>query len=296
MRRLLLALFLTACASPAVDVGDDPGADLVTDGTKDDGASGLPVIYDNGSVSVVSDTAVANDAPRWAKMIEDVYQFDLDELKWSSPPLLSAQPLKLQALSPTLFQKLHPGTAAVAMGTGTIASSIAVLSRAGTPGVLAHEVSHIQMAREGGGLPHVFEEGKAGVLQRQYLIKLGVPVHPAPIMLSADRQTAADRLDGFMYQPYDISGGQEPLAVLFIEYLRVGLGYGDAMMRMAWLVETIQELKNEGWTESLPRFQRAFDVVFGMKFADARAAYLDYVQATEGNAAQRLAGTVLQSD
>jgi hypothetical protein len=290
-------VLLAACAAPAAQPQFD---DLEDDGGKADSvASRLPVEFEDGKVIVQTDTASSSEARAIALLAEDAWQFDLASLRWSDPPALDAEPLTVLALSSSELSSRFHGIAAGAMGrTTVVVNAEEILNE---PGVMAHELSHVQMTRMGGGLPHTLEEGKAVVLQRMYLHAQGVPYpsgHDAASYYETVTPAVADQaISEFMFGGE--SGGDvnrdERTGALVVEYLRVKapVPFVDMLPQLADCVEVMSETPATGPAQRLARFQQAFVIEFGITFASVRSGLGSFLSNEHG--AARISDTVLTS-
>jgi hypothetical protein len=280
----LFVLALTGCAAEAV--GED----------QSDATTPPPILFDDGRLTVRSSVMTAAAAGELAATAERAYAFDLAQLEWSSPPELDDS-FDLVILSTQAMQSEYPG-----LGGGAIGDREVVFDRATTllpafPGVLAHELSHIQMSRMGGGLPHTLEEGKAIVLQRMYLHDLGIAFPEASATeaayLALTPATADAAIAGFMFAPEADSPIQqdERVGALLVEYARGKLAspYPEMLAQLADCVE----IMSSSTAAELPRFDAAFVTELGMTFAQLRASFDAFVASTTGDPATRASETAV---
>jgi hypothetical protein len=286
------------------------------------GLKSLPVYYDDGRVSVVSDVPLDDaSASSFAARIADAYSFDLERLGWRNPPTLDRLPVRLEALSGPAMRQFYPGFSGAAMGTQLFVMGTPSLT-VGGQGIIAHEVSHIQSAREGSGLPHWLEEGKAGVLQRLFMLARGVAFKaPGPFSATITSAAALDILEQSSFGPATVGAASyEPVGLMFAEFIRTRLAksgtyspdpgggdFSDAVRRFARIIERINVVKKQflsahpraTWTEVQAKntFEAAFKLQFAMTIDEAKAqfsAWLDDTQPLVNDAPNtRFVGTIL---
>jgi hypothetical protein len=288
------------CASDPSRLTDDEAsaADDLPAPTKDDSES-MPVVYEDALVTVRADATSPATAKAIAQRTEDAWRFDLDQLSWSEPPTLSSEPLTVLAYSAKEIATRYPGLAAGALGGDKIfVNAEQILS---VPGLLAHELSHAQSSRMGGGLPHTLEEGKAVVIQRLYTHELGDAYAGAAATatyLKALTPSAADAaITEFMFASESTGHLKEDerVGALVVEFLRVKMSIPSVLPQIADCVELMSATSATTTSARLTRFQEAFTTEFGLSFSDLRDQLWTYLADTQDSPAQRLTGTTLTS-
>jgi hypothetical protein len=315
LRNALALLFVClgagACAPEAADSGAAEGAAQTT-GTGAARLDGVPVVLDTGRVRIVSDDpSVTRDlAEGYAADLVAAYDFDETRLAWTHPVPLTQMPITFGVLSPATMTAWFPGDAGATLDPTHFAMSAVVVAAPRAYGIEVHELSHVQSARAGGGLPHFLEEGKAQSLQLAALQSRGIP-DPSPhreILSGVTADVVAESLQRFRFGPMQRStlGPDETIGGFFVEFLRTRTGpdgaerpagagtFPDAFHRIA---RTLEEIVAEGGNSGPPEareqaLEAAFQRVFGVSLATVVASCVALIEGTADDPAARLAGTI----
>jgi hypothetical protein len=266
-------------------------------------------------VRVVSNdpSVTSNVAQAYADNLVAAYRYDLSRLDWTHPVFLSDMPITFGVLTPDSMKAWFPGNASVTLGPTHFAMSAVTAAEPQAYGIEVHELSHVQSARAGGGLPHFLEEGKAQSLQLAALRERGI-ADPSPHRQTLTNVTAdvvAESLQRFRFGPMQQStlGADETIGGFFVEFLRTRMGpngetdapgagaFPDAFHRIA---QTLEDIVAQGGNTGLPdereqAFEQAFESVFGVPLGAAVASCTALVADTSGDPAARLAGTIYEA-
>jgi hypothetical protein len=288
----------------------------------DGGLHALPVQLDDGQVRVASDVTLETDAAKhYARRLEAAFARDVGELKWKSQPDLRSRPLTFQLLSDDAATQFYPGNAGAAIGPDVVMIPMHSMDDAGGDGILVHELSHVQSGREGSALPHWLEEGKAGLLQLDYLQGQNYAMRlPKNYLSTVTSKVARQYLDGYGFGPVDRSKTwwSDATGAFLTEFIRTRLrrsgpyadagkgDFADGMTRIARIAERAAQ-QHAQFTAKNPRatwdpghaqaaFEAAYAEVFGITFAATEqqfAQFLDDTQAaTTSDPTVRFRGTI----
>jgi hypothetical protein len=259
-------------------------------------------VYRDDFVRIVSDKDVSQAQARsLADRIEKAWQFDSRNQHWEDQKRLD-RPLTVAVLSREAFGDLTGdftgSTAGVTTGPDLFAVPETVLGRqqAQDENTIAHELGHVQDLREAGKqidqIPIYLQEGKEYLLGEEYPLAEGMKnphlQYVADALARLKGTDASWLLSHFRTvqdegRPGNVGFFGEVTGALFVEFLRVHLGAGDAVDKLADVVEAV------GHGEEFPT---AFRKRFGMELSDAEKAFVQFIGKTEGNPAERLAGTL----
>ncbi|MBX9771777.1 MAG: hypothetical protein K2X29_10420 [Candidatus Obscuribacterales bacterium] len=223
------------------------------------------------------------------KMITDrvrkAYSFVAKEEGWSNPELLYKNPLKVR-----LVQGFKSNILGFARGPNLFVVRDEYMDDPLSEGTLAHELTHIQDARQlkGSKEPSFFAEGRALTNGHNYRIALGQDQNQYDMNMakSAMRFTSEDASER-LYLPHDEGWDMEAIGTFFVEYLRTRWNGGIANIhpRTAKVVENIA---------SGLEFKAAFEKEFATPFESAVKAFMGYLDRTVETPQVRLEKTMWQ--
>ena len=215
-----------------------------------------------------------------------VYAFVAERAAWKDKSLITAAPLQFALVGDSAIKVLG-----YAKGPNLMVMKDSYLDQPLSEGTLAHELTHIQDFRQlrGKRLPSFMFEGRALTIGQAYRVHIGQPLG------DYDRQMARSAV-GFTadqaMELLDNYGGQgwnnQAIGTVVVEYMRAGWngGIADINPRLSRVIERMAAGRE---------FEQAFQDEFGVAaeaFAENFAAFL---RATQGDAKQRLRGTMWQS-
>jgi hypothetical protein len=297
--RLISAVLLASTVSATVGITGNG----TRNGTDDGAAFGAAVetgpfkrqyISSDGFLRVYSDHSIAPARCRAiVERVEKAYRYDSEHEGWRKPALLWRQPLTIRVLGDGDGKggAMKSSVLGYAIGGKFFVVRDSYLDDPLSDGTLAHELTHVQDARQlrGGRLPSWLLEGRALTNGHNYRIQLGLAEDSFDRMVanSAVNCTTGDAahvLGTFREQGLKMQN----IGTFFVEYLRTkwrGHGVGDVHTRLSRMIEAIA---------SGLVFEQAFEGEFGEPLSSAVAAFQKYLVDTEASPRQRLEGTMWQ--
>ena len=242
---------------------------------------------DNGFLEVYSDHPV--DAARCKTVVAralKAYAFVGDRAAWKNPGILTAKPLEFALVGKDAIKVLG-----YAKGPNLMVMKDSYMDDPLSDGTLAHELAHIQDLRQlqGKRLPSFMLEGRALTIGQAYRLSVGQKPgdydrQMARSAVAFTPEQAMQLLDNYSAHGWD----NQAIGTVVVEYMRVKWkgGIADVNPRLSRVIERMA---------AGSEFEKAFQDEFGESaeaFADAFASFL---RATQGNAQQRLQGTMWQS-
>ena len=242
---------------------------------------------DDGFLVVYSDHAV--DAARCNAVVAralKTYAFVADKAAWKDRRMLTAQPLEFALVGDDAIKVLG-----YAKGPNLMVMKDSYMDNPLSDGTLAHELTHIQDLRQlrGKKLPSFMLEGRALTIGQAYRLNVGQQPgdydrQMARSAVAFTAEKAMELLDNYGSHGWD----NQAIGTVVVEYMRVKWkgGIADVNPRLSRMIERMAAGRE---------FEQAFHDEFGESaeaFADALAGFL---RATQGNAQQRLQGTMWQS-
>lgn len=270
--------------------------------------SSLPVLVQTPQVEVVSGLPNVSNAQASALVtrLMRAYRYDLRRQGWSAP-LYPVYPFTAAVLSKQRIFQQWPGAAAYTPGPGLIAIGPQHLIEGDSDGVLAHELSHML---HGGTaptqlkLPRPIEEGNAKKVQHDYLQSLGL-ADPALPRAAAFLATVTPEYARYVLeqcwanlQGASQVGKEEDTGELFHEFLRTrllpneGRAGADPVLLFGKIVRDLPANLTVAHAGYRTQFNDEFRAQFGVSFQEAENQFLAYLAKTQGDATQRLAGTI----
>jgi hypothetical protein len=255
---------------------------------------GLTEKFQDPHVKILTDVDLSQEQLQAiSRRIQEAYAFNLKQEQWADPQATAGQ-IDVLVFSTERFNSLFPpgvGGATLDKNTILLPEAFVTSKRPIDVTVLAHELLHIQDFRQAGsrfiGVPVYFREGKAFVIGDSYGERtednnLYIRTLAREMSQLTDEQLRPAFADTRPTFDNELGGA------LFIEYLRTrldGAGLADAWQRAAEVVNQV----GEGVS-----YDDAFDDQFGRSAAEAVEGFLAFVDQTEGNAAERLRGTIYE--
>jgi hypothetical protein len=252
----------------------------------------LPTLFSGPSLRLTSDLPLTPvQTGSLATEVERAFQFDLDAQQFDDDDASRGQ-MEVRFLSEAQFRQTFrtltgldaEDTLAFVPDAQTIIVRESVLQQPApvVNELLAHELVHLQDRRHGWQarreIPEYFFEGKAYLMGFLYSLHLGEPNEG--IELSRDFVT--DLLDGPWAKEALTAGTDYRIGTVFLEYLRVHHA-PDLMKRLGEIMDEVGEGKT---------YDDAFTEQLGMTPTEAIAAFVRFLDATQGQGAQRVAGTL----
>jgi hypothetical protein len=240
-----------------------------------------------GFVRVKADRAIGRErCLAAAERVVKAYAFVESAASWSRRDRLRARPLQFRLLDGSMRGLGY------AEGRDLMVMRDEYMDRPLSEGTLAHELTHIQDARQLAGrrLPSFIAEGRALAIGHAYRIALGQEKgdYDRRMAASAASFTAGDA--GRLLRDYAGAGwDNQAIGTALVEYMRTrwnGAGLPDANARLSRMVERMGE--GDG-------FDSAFKKEFGVPFGELRQAYMRFLDATRGDPRARLDGTIWEN-
>jgi hypothetical protein len=289
-------------------VGGVAGSMAMAMGNQDDvqehqlvpGQGTLREVYRDAQVRIVADETVTQvKAKALAARVEKAWRSDAGQQQFEDQGALRA-PLTVEVLSKAAYTRFTGdptgAVAGVTTGPNVFVMPDRVLGQANAQDsdTIAHELSHVQDFREAGAqmdqVPTYLEEGKAYVLGDAYGKDTKHLTNIAQVMGQLDAPAVKEILTHFtkgqdeQRDPRFVFLG-EVTGALFVEYLSTHVK-PDTIARLADAVEATGHGGSFGTT---------FAKAFGMTLSQAVQRFVDFIQATEGQPAERLKGTLYES-
>ncbi|MCM2329027.1 MAG: hypothetical protein NDI88_14180 [Lysobacter sp.] len=229
------------------------------------------------------------DPARCAAIVARVmkaFAFVAGRSDWKDRGPLTARPLQFALVGEDAINVLG-----YAQGPDLMVMKDSYLDKPLSEGTLAHELAHIQDARQlrGKRMPSFLFEGRALVIGQAYRLHVGQSPGDYDRQMARSAATftaeqAMELLDNFRGHGWN----NQAIGTVVVEYMRTRWkgGIPDVIPRLSRLIERIAAGRD---------FEQAFADEFGTSaeaFAEAFAAHL---RATQGDTAARLQGTMWQS-
>ena len=239
-------------------------------------------------LEIYSDSTIdENRCKMIAERVRRAYQYDFQKEGWSQPGLLWTQPLALRVVHDSESRVLG-----YAIGGDLFVVRDSYLDDCLSEGTLAHELTHIQDARQLGigKLPSWLLEGRALVNGHNYRISKGQKEDSFDRMVarSAINCSVADAqevLDHFQ----DGSLKMQNIGTFVVEYMRTkwhGHGFSNVQVRLSRMIETIGAGQN---------FETAFQKEFKEPFSQLKKSFENYLKTTSVKPQIRLKNTIWQN-
>jgi len=213
------------------------------------------------------------------------YQFNAKQESWKNPELLYKQPLKFRVVGSIKSKVLG-----YAQGPNLMVVGDEYLDDPLSEGTLAHELTHIQDARQlnGGKLPSFMLEGRALTNGHSYRMSIGQAENSYDTKManSAMRFTTADA-DEILNEMSGVGWNMQAMGTFLVEYMRTkwnGAGVADIHPKLSKMVERIATGVDG---------EVAFEKEFGMPFTALLESFKKYLNATS-NSPTRIQGMMWQ--
>jgi hypothetical protein len=211
------------------------------------------------------------------------FDFAAEAAGWTGREALRARPLQFRLLGGSMKGLGY------AEGRNLMVVRDEYLDDPLSEGTLAHELTHIQDARQLLGrtrLPSFLAEGRALVIGHAYRMALGQRENSYDARMAASAATFSAEDAGRLLRDYRGAGwDNQAVGTFLVEYMRVGWNGGtpDVLARLSRMVEAM------GGGED---FDAAFRKEFGRRFGDLRRDFARFLDATKGEPEARLEGTM----
>ncbi len=213
------------------------------------------------------------------------YAFITKQSEWKDPGIVRANPLQFRLLGGNLK------VLGYAKGPNLMVMRDSYMDESLSEGTLAHELAHIQDLRQlqGKRFPSFMLEGRALTMGNAYRMSIGQKpnTYDQQMAGSAVRFTAGqaeELLNEFRGQGWN----NQAIGTVLVEYMRTKWNGGIPAIqpRLSRLIEGMA--KGE-------EFEAAFQKEFAASAHSLGDAFAAHLNATKGNAAARLQGTIWQS-
>jgi hypothetical protein len=221
-----------------------------------------------------------------AERVVRAYAFVAAVASWNRQDRLRAKPLRFRLLDGSMRGLGY------AEGLDLMVVRDAYLDAPLSEGTLAHELMHIQDARQLGGrrLPSFLAEGRALTVGHAYRMALGQEKGDYDRRMAASAATFTAKDADRLLRDYEGSGwDNQAIGTALVEYMRTrwnGTGVPDVGARLSRMIERMGA--GDG-------FDSAFRKEFGTPFGDLRKAYAKYLDDTAGDPRARLQGTIWEA-
>lgn len=218
-----------------------------------------------------------------AERVRKAYEFDMKQEEWSNKELLYKTPLQIRVV-----EGLKSKILGYAKGPNLFVVRDEYLDNPLSEGTLAHELTHIQDARQlrGKKLPSFFAEGRALTNGHNYRMSLGQPQNEYDhnMAKSAMRFTSEDASER-LNLPHDEGWDMEAIGTFFVEYLRTKWNGGihNIHPRSSKMIEAMA---------SGVEYKAAFEKEFGTSFDSSVQSFKDYLDKTAKTPEARLEKTI----
>jgi len=220
-----------------------------------------------------------------AERVVRAYAFVAAEAGWTRQDRLRAKPLKFRLRNGSMR-----GLGYVE-GPDLMVVREAYLDQPLSEGTLAHELTHIQDARQlkGRRLPSFLAEGRALVNGHAYRMALGQEKGDYDRRMAASAATFTTENAGRLLRDFEGGGwDNQAIGTALVEFVRTRWNGGvpDANARLSRMVERMGA--GDG-------FDSAFKKEFGVPFGGLRNSYMKHLDGTAGDPRARLDGTIWQA-
>jgi hypothetical protein len=239
-------------------------------------------------IQVWSDHEIDQRRCQWiAGRVRKAYSFDSQQERWSDPKVLYQSPLRIRVVS-----SMQSKILGYAQGKDVFVVRDNFLDDKLSEGTLAHELTHIQDARQlkGGKIPSFISEGRALTNGHNYRRSLGQQssTYDYQMARSAMRFTGDDANE-ILEKFHDKGWDMEAMGVFLVEYMRTkwnGTGVANVHPRLSKMIERISTGIDA---------ETAFAQEFGKPFSALQASFTKYLNQTQAEPAVRLQGTIWDS-
>ena len=236
-------------------------------------------------IQVWSDHDIDQQRCRWiADRVRKAYTFDEQQECWTDQKILYQSPLQIRVVDSIKSKILG-----YAQGKDLFVVADNYLDDELSEGTLAHELTHIQDARQlkGGKIPSFIAEGRALTNGHNYRISLGQKSnsYDRQMLRSAMKFTATDAstiLEEFFSKGWDM----EAMGTFLVEYMRTkwnGTGVANVHHRLSKMIERISTGLDA---------EAAFAQEFGKQFSVLQDSFEKYLDSTASEPVVRLQGTI----
>lgn len=230
-----------------------------------------------------SDREIDQETCEWiAHRVERAFRFVIEQESWQDEDLLWSTPLQVRVV-----ESIASGALGYAQGPNLFVVEYAYLDDPLSEGTLAHELSHIQDARQlqGATLPSFLLEGRALTNGHEYRMAMGLEQtsYDQQMAGSAAGFTAADA-ESLLDKVRDAGWEMQAMGTFLVEYMRVrwnGTGVPDIHPRLSRMIETMA-----GWAD----VETAFEYEFGTPATALLEEFQQFLNETQADPDERLLG------
>lgn len=260
---------------------------------------GEALVTRDGQFIVYSDASLAKEkATKLIDRMKEAWSFVKKEQHWQDETVLDHD-LALHVLSDEKMKERAKRANGIASGPHTFLMATSFLEKERSERTIAHELTHLQDRRhlpKGTKLPHYLLEGRAIAMGRAFGEKQKVDSKEYDDRLArriaqvsaAEAKKMLGELAYVAEKKLDRIAPMEAIGFFFLEFVRArpgGTPREGLQPKLAHLVETV----GKGST-----LEDAWKAEFDETLEAAQGAFFALLEKTEGKAAERLKGTVLE--
>lgn len=220
-----------------------------------------------------------------AARVVNAYAFAARQANWRDEHRLRTKPLQIRLLGGSMR------TLGYAEGANLMVVRDEYLDNPLSEGTLAHELTHIQDARQlrGRRLPSFIAEGRALTIGHAYRMALGQERNNYDGRMAASAATFTANDAGKLLRDYEGGGwDNQAIGTALVEYMRTK--WNGGMRGVNTRLSRMAERMGDG-----DGFDSAFKKEFGIPFGDLRRSYMKHLDDTKNDAGARLDGTIWES-
>lgn len=221
-----------------------------------------------------------------AERVRKAYMFDSQQEGWRNQDLLYKTALKIRVV-----ESIKSGVLGYAQGPNLFVVQDDYLDDPLSEGTLAHELTHIQDARQlkGGKLPSFILEGRALTNGHKYRMSIGQEQnqYDRAMANSAMRFSSKDA-EEILSQFQDKGWDMQAIGTFLVEYMRTKWNGGipDVHSRLSRMIERIA-----GGAD----FKTSFEQEFGTPFGSLLQSFMSHLDKTAETPQTRLEKTIWQN-
>lgn len=242
----------------------------------------------NKFLTIQSDHHIRRDRCLWiTERILKAYRFDNEQEEWQNQDLLWNFPLEIRILN-----IMKGNDYAVSVGQSLLIIADDYLDNELSQGTFAHELTHIQDARQlkGGKIPNFLLEGRALTNGHNYRmhLKQALNDYDYKMAYTIAHFTPNDAKEVLSHHERS-SWQMETMGTFLVEYMRTkwhGMGIPNIHPKLSRMIERI----GNGIF-----FKEAFEQEFGEPFSAFAQDFKDYLEQTQTNPKTRLEKTIWQN-
>lgn len=239
-------------------------------------------------LQVWSDHKIEQARCKWiAERVRKAYAYDSQQECWKDQGPLFKNTLRIRVVDSIKSKILG-----YAQGQNLFVVRDSYLDDELSEGTLAHELTHIQDARQlkGGKMPSFISEGRALTNGHNYRISLGQKNSDYDFQMakSAMNFSSADA-EEVLSEFFSTGWKMEAMGVFLVEYMRTkwnGAGVPDIHPKLSKVIERVS---------TGIEAEAAFAQEFNKPFTALQQSFMKYLDDTKGEPSQRLQGTIWNS-